>query len=105
MTLKASIEAMHHDAKLWQDVADVTGTAASEPENFKLGLSELSWASESTGLLDTYEEIRVKVARLLDEGTDNFHSLSAALDKVAATLEATDQAAAQKLKGIWDPHL
>jgi len=105
MTLKASIQALHDDAKIWQDVADVTGKAAHEPEGFKLGESDLSWASQSTGLLDTYEEIRVKVARLLREGTDNFRSLSSALDKVAAEYEANDENASQKLKGIWDPHL
>jgi hypothetical protein len=63
----------------------------------------LSWASTPTGLLNTYEEIRAKAARLLGEATTNFNDMSSTLKQVATAYSNVDSAAARRLTGIWDP--
>jgi hypothetical protein len=103
MTLKAAIDALHDDAHLWQGVAATTANAKSAVDGLTLTEGELSWASRPTGLLSTYEEIRAKVAGLLGEATTNYNSLSSTLDRVAKAYETSDQAAQNRMKGVWDP--
>jgi hypothetical protein len=103
MTLRAAIEALRHDAGMWQEVATATGAARTAADGLALGESALSWASRPTGLLDTYEEIRAKAAGLLGEATSGYAALGAALTEVAAAYEAGDEAASARLHGVWDP--
>lgn len=102
MTLKAAVKALRDDAGIWQDVATTTATAARSVDGLTLSEGELSWASNPTGLLVTYEEIRLKAARLLGEATTNFNELSATLEQVAADYETSDEKASANLKGTWD---
>ncbi len=102
MTLKAAIEALRDDAGVWRGVAATTSSATNAVDGLTLSEGELSWASRPTGLLDTYEEIRSKVARLLAEATSNFEALSSTLDQVATAYETSDQAALSRMKGTWD---
>lgn len=102
MSLNAAIKALRDDAGIWADVATTTSNAARAAEGLTLTESEMSWASRPTGLLDTYEEIRAKVSRLLGEATRNFNSLSNTLNKVATAYETSDQAALNRMKGVWD---
>ena len=102
MSLTAAIKALRDDAGIWQDVASTTSGAARAADGLTLGEGELSWASRPTGLLDTYEEIRSKAARLLREATTNYNSLSSTLNRVATAYETSDQAAMSRMKGIWD---
>lgn len=102
MSLNAAIKALRDDAGIWADVATTTSNAARAAEGLTLTEGEMSWASRPTGLLDTYEEIRAKVSRLLGEATRNFNSLSNTLKRVAAAYETSDQAALNRMKGVWD---
>jgi hypothetical protein len=102
MSLNAAIKALRDDAGIWADVATTTSNAARAAEGLTLTEGEMSWASRPTGLLDTYEEIRAKVSRLLGEATRNFNSLSNTLNKVATAYETSDQAALNRMKGVWD---
>lgn len=102
MSLTAAIQALRADAGIWQDVATTTSGAARAADGLTLSEGELSWASRPTGLLDTYEEIRAKVARLLTEATTNFSSLSSTLNRVATAYETSDQAALSRMRGVWD---
>jgi hypothetical protein len=102
MTLKAAIKALHDDANAWHGVATTLGSAQAAANGLTLGEGPLSWASSATGLLDTYEEIRAKAARLLGEGKSNLESLSHTLVKVAKAYETSDENAARRMKGTWD---
>jgi uncharacterized protein YukE len=102
MTVKAAISALHHDAGVWDQVADKTRNAGQEAAALTLGESQLSWASAPTGLLETYAEIQQKVVMLLGEATRVYSDLSTALDKVANAYELSDTNAAKNLKGVWD---
>src|SRR4051794_37443657 len=102
MTVRVAIDALRHDAGVWDQVATVTSQAGQEAAGLTLGESQLSWASASTGMLDTYAEIQNKVVMLLGEATGLYGDLSIALDKVAAAYELSDENAAVKLRGVWD---
>lgn len=102
MSLQAAIRALRDDAGMWSDVASTTSTAARAVEGMTLSEGELSWASRPTGLLETYEEIRAKVGRLLGEATTNYNSLSNTLNRVATAYETSDQAALNRMRGVWD---
>lgn len=104
MTLVAAISALRHDSGIWDDVSAVTSRAAQDAQALTLGESELSWASNPTGLLQTYAEIQFKVATLLGEATKVYTDLSTALDKVAYAYQLNDEAAAKRLKGVWEVH-
>ncbi|MEE6261790.1 hypothetical protein [Plantactinospora sonchi] len=103
MDLRASIEALRADADIWANVGAVTSRAASAVDGLDLDESQLSWASNPTGLLVTYREIQAKAARLLREGTTNLNNLSRTLDQVATAYEDNDQTAAKRFDGIWEP--
>lgn len=100
---KSNIDALRADAKAWQHVALVTSRAAGAADILRLTDAELSWASQRTGFSTTYEQARAKVERLLGEATTNFNELGALLDQVAAAYQANDQAAAKRMKGVWEP--
>jgi hypothetical protein len=102
MTLKAAIKALRDDAGVWSNVATTTSNAASAVNGLTLTEGEMSWASRPTGLLATYEEIRTKVHTLLGEATTNFNNLSSTLNRVATAYENSDQAAVNRMHGVWD---
>jgi hypothetical protein len=102
MTVEAAIGALRHDAGLWDEVAHVTDRAARAARGLGLTEGDLSWASVNTPLLGTYLGIQQNTARLLDEATDVYLRLKTTLLEVADAYEASDQDAAQRLKGVWD---
>ena len=102
MTVKAAIEALRHDAGVWDRVAQVTNVASAEAQGLTLTEADLSWAGNYTALLGTYADIQRKTATLLTEATTVYTGLSAALDKVADAYELSDRRAATQLKGVWD---
>lgn len=102
MTVQAAIEALRHDAGVWDRVAQVTDGAAQAARGLTLTEAQLSWAAVNTPLLGTYAGIQDKVARLLAEATAVYGDLSTALDQVAAAYETSDENAARNLQGVWD---
>jgi hypothetical protein len=102
MTLKAALDALHHDVGVWDQVSRVTDLAGQEAQGLQLSENDLSWAANHTALLGTYAEAQARTAMLLGEATEVFSKLSTALDQVAAAYEASDERAAADLKGVWD---
>jgi hypothetical protein len=103
-TVAAAIEALRHDATVWDEVSGVLDRAGQEAASLTLGESQLSWASVPTGLLDTYTEIQRKVAVLLGEGRTVTRDLSVTLDQVATAYQLSDERAAARFEGEWDVH-
>ncbi|GIF01587.1 hypothetical protein [Paractinoplanes rishiriensis] len=102
MSVTAAIDALRHDAAVWDQVSQVTRRAGQEAGALSLHESLLSWASVPTGLLATYAQIQQKTVTLLDEATAVYREVSTALDKVAHAYELSDTNAASQLKGVWD---
>jgi dsDNA-specific endonuclease/ATPase MutS2 len=104
MTLKAALDALRYDAAAWENVSKEVATASTEAEGLTLTEADLSWASNPSGLLDTYAALQQKLTTLLDEGSQVFDGLSTTLDKVRTEYELSDERAAEKFKGVWDVH-
>ncbi|MFI5931790.1 hypothetical protein [Actinoplanes sp. NPDC051494] len=102
--MRAALDALHHDAASWDEVADVTRRAARDASDQDLTDRELSWAAGQTALLGTYQEIQAKTVRLLTEAATVCAGLSTALDQVAVAYETSDGRAAAALRGVWDVH-
>ena len=102
MTVNAAIEALRHDSRVWDRVAQVTDAASQEAQALTLSESDVSWAGNHTCLLGTYMEIQRKTVTLLSEATTVYTGLSTALDQVADAYERSDERAATELKGVWD---
>lgn len=103
MSFEASLKALHDDAKIWNDIADTTSEATKATSDLRLNECEMSFASRSTGLLDTYEAVRAEVERLLGEATTNFRDIRDALETVAYAYEISDEFGSRRMKGAWDP--
>jgi hypothetical protein len=104
MTLVAALNALRHDAGVWDEISHTLGTAAQEANALTLTEADLSWASQPTGLLESYAQIQQKVAALLREGSVVCGGLSVTLDTVMHDYQLNDENAARKFKGVWDVH-
>ena len=103
MNLKADVQAMRQDAQAWSHVADVTEGAEHAAQALQLGESDMSWAARRTGLVATYEQLRVFAVTLLGEATDTYRHVCATLNQVADAYESTDTNSSKRLAGAWDP--
>lgn len=103
MSLQAAIAALRHDAGSWADIARVTRAAGASAAGLTLDEGVMSWASNPTGLLVTYEEIRAKVERLLSEGTTNLDDMADTLRTVATAYETSDERASRRFDDQWEP--
>lgn len=103
MTLKAAIDALYHDANAWEDIASVTNTASGAAAGLALDEGTMSWASISTGLVGTYEEVRAKAQRLLTEGTTNMNDMANTLRVVGKAYETSDESASKRFDNEWEP--
>jgi hypothetical protein len=70
MTGAAAIDALKHDATIWDAMSRLTVRTGQEASARTLGESRLSRASVPSGLLATDEEIQRKVATPLGEAGD-----------------------------------
>jgi hypothetical protein len=102
MPVKASIDALRDDAATWEKVSSATAGAGSAARVLGLTETSMSFAAGRIGLLDTYNALTDRIARLLAEGGDTQCQLAGALDRVAADYEASDERAAVTYRGVWD---
>jgi hypothetical protein len=103
MSLEVSIKAMRDDAKLWQDTANILGTAADSAAGLDLGEQDLSFASVGTNVLGEYARVQYKAEQLLREGNQVLGALSKRLTEVADAYEASDAKASKQFAGVWEP--
>lgn len=102
MTLQVSLEALDSDAARWESSSRTLAGAQQVAEGLSLSDTQLSWAGQDTGLVATYEQLREKVAALLTQGVGETDKIAATLREVKLVYESTDDAAKQRLKGVWE---
>lgn len=103
MSMQVALEALAQDAATWQDTSASLGGAASAVAGLTLTAAQLSWASQDSGLEATYEEIRLRVHQLLEQGSAETQAIGTTLLEVKQTYESTDSAASGQLEGLWEP--
>jgi hypothetical protein len=77
-------------------------TASASCQSLTLTEHELSWLSEGTGLVATYEQVRTRVEQLLGEGPDETGKISRTLAHVRRIYESSDGRAINELHGVLD---
>lgn len=102
MTLKVSLDALSSDAARWSTASQTLVGAGQVAGGLGLSDDQLSWAGQDTGLVATYEQLRVKVEALLAQGASETDEVAATLRGVRRVYESTDEDAKQRLKGSWD---
>jgi len=102
MSFKVAMQALSADAAIWEESAGALSRAGAAASGLTLSDVDLSWAGQDTGLVATYGQLRDKVTRLLDEGSEETHKLSATLLEVRRTYLSADESAKAGYRGIWD---
>jgi hypothetical protein len=102
-TLKVALEALAADAGVWDDVSTTLTSARDSASGLTVTEGEMSWASDVTGLLQTYEAMRSKTEGLLGGGATQTSTIATGLRTVKSTYEGSDQAAVERLSSAWAP--
>ena len=100
--MTVALEALTKDSGQWLGTSQTLQTAGASCESLRLTSHELSWLSDGTGLVATYEEARARVAALLTQGADQTGKISRTLVDVRRIYEGSDQSAINELHGVWD---
>ena len=103
MTLKVALEALASDAGVWDDVSTTLGSARDSASGLTVTQGQMSWASDVTGLLQTYEAMRSKTEGLLGGGATQTSTMAQGLRTVKTTYEGSDGAAVERLSSAWAP--
>jgi hypothetical protein len=97
-----ALEALTKDAGQWLATSETLSAASGSCQSLGLSTHELSWVSEGTGLVATYEEIRFRVEELLSQGAAETAKIGATLAHVRRIYESSDRHAIKDLRGVWD---
>jgi hypothetical protein len=100
--MSVALEALTKDSGQWLGTSQTLQTASASSEGLRLTSHELSWLSDGTGLVATYEETRARVAALLTQGADETGKISRTLAHVRQIYEGSDEHAINELHGVWD---
>ncbi|MGL5867018.1 MAG: hypothetical protein ACRCYX_14340 [Dermatophilaceae bacterium] len=102
MTVQASLEALEHDAPIWDEVSAEIGAAGATVGVFALSGEAVSWMAGMEGFLDLYDEVRTLVATLLEEGAATTAAIGNGLRQVRRQYQDDDAAARARFRGVWE---
>lgn len=97
-----ALEALTADSQRWGNTQTALAASGSTCQGLTLTQQQLTWASGTTGLAETYELIRARVELLLTQGADETGKISRTLAHVRRIYESSDQHAIHDLHGVWD---
>jgi hypothetical protein len=100
--MSVALDALAKDSGQWLETSHTLQTASGRCQGLRLTIHELSWLSEGTGLVATYEEVRTRVEELLNQGAGETGKISTTLAQVRQIYEGSDQHAIDELHGVWD---
>jgi hypothetical protein len=100
--MTVALEALTKDSGQWLETSQTLQTASGSCQRLRLTIHELSWLSEGTGLVATYEEVRARVEELLNQGSGETGKISRTLAQVRTIYEGSDENAINELHGVWD---
>lgn len=103
MTYEVQLEALGHDAKIWDATSDVLSTASTSASGITVTTITSSVLGDATGFNDAYAELRTFVSGLLAEGSTATGTMASTLRDVRKQYEADDAAATTRIGAEWAP--
>ncbi len=103
MGFEVQLQALEHDAAIWEETGEVLGAASAAAAGLGLTTNALSVVADATGFTGTYAEIRDVVAGLLADGASATATMARTLRDVRKQYEADEDAAATRIGADWAP--
>ncbi len=103
MGYEVQLEALEHDARIWDSTSDVLSGAASDARGIVVTTISSSVVADATGFNSTYADIQDFVAGLLDEGATATDTMAATLRDVKRQYDADDESALTRIGAEWAP--
>ena len=99
--ISVALQAMRSDASVWEDMSDELAAARRIVDRLDLGIQQFSFLGDLAGLPDLYTEIQLRIAGLLQQGSDEFDHLGTALRRAADGYEDDDRTSAHEIRGVY----
>lgn len=99
MSFSTAMDALQQDAVRWDETADGLQAAGSIVRSLAVPAAAFSFAGGDVQAV--YEELRARVETLLSEGETETAGAAVALRAVRRTYEGADQAAKDRIAGLW----
>ena len=99
--VKAAIGALRKDASTWDEGAAELRDAAGAAGQLQLSALHFSYLADQLGLTETYQQLQIRLYRLLNEGADNLNELAAALRAAADGYEQDEANTVHRMTGIY----
>lgn len=103
MSYEVQLEALGHDAKIWDETSDALGTASSSAAGITVTTISSSVVADATGFNSAYSELQTFVSGLLSEGSAATGTMASTLRDVRKQYEADDAAAMTRIGAEWAP--
>ncbi|WP_392545137.1 hypothetical protein [Oryzobacter telluris] len=103
MGYEVQLEALEHDAKIWDRTSDVLDDAAGEARSITVTTISTSVIADATGFNSAYADLQDFVAGILDGGATATDTMAATLRDVKRQYEADDDAALRRIGAEWSP--
>ncbi len=103
MSYEVQLEALGHDARIWDETSDVLGAASSSASGITVTTISSSVVADATGFNGAYSELQTFVSGLLAEGSTATGTMASTLRDVRKQYEADDAAAMTRIGAEWAP--
>jgi len=103
MSYEVQLEAMGHDAKIWDRTSEVLSTASSSASGITVTTITSSVVADATGFNSAYADLQTFVAGLLSEGSAATGTMASTLRDVKKQYEADDASARTRIGAEWSP--
>jgi uncharacterized protein YukE len=97
--ITVALDALRVDADRWAGAAGTMNTAAARADMQKIDAAAFSFAGQAAAAV--YENLRAKMAALIDQGARGFDSIAAALHASADAYEADEAAGVHRMQNIY----
>jgi hypothetical protein len=97
----AAIGALRQDASTWDSGAAELRDAAGAAGQLQLDALHFSYIAAELGLADTYQQLQIRLYRMLNEGADNLTELAGALRAAADGYEHDEVNTVHRMTGIY----
>ncbi|AGL19149.1 hypothetical protein [Actinoplanes sp. N902-109] len=99
--VKAAIEGLRTDASTWSTMSLQLTGAHGVAQRLTLGTFEFSGLAHAAGTDETYEQIRQKMADLLDQASLTFDAIGDAIRKAADDYERDEDNTVHRMQNVY----